>query len=78
MLTVHFLGQGRISLDEISRPEPRDQDVVVRIRSAAICGTDRENLEVSGQEKVPGHESAGEAAFSLFRSAECGKILFTA
>lgn len=60
MLAVHFLGQGRISLDEVPGPEPRDQDVVVRIRSAATCGTDRENLEGPGQEKVPGHESAGQ------------------
>lgn len=60
MLAVHFLGQDRISLDEVPRPEPRDQDVVVRIRSAAICGTDRENLEGPGQKTVPGHESAGE------------------
>jgi propanol-preferring alcohol dehydrogenase len=60
MKAVHFLGHDRISIDEVPRPEPRDQDVVVRIRSAAICGTDRENLEGPGQEKVPGHESAGE------------------
>jgi propanol-preferring alcohol dehydrogenase len=60
MIAVHFLGHDRISMDEVPRPEPRDQDVVVRIRSAAICGTDRENLEGPGQEKVPGHESAGE------------------
>ncbi len=60
MLAVHFHGHDRISLDEVPRPEPRDQNVVVRIRSAAICGTDRENLEGPGQETVPGHESAGE------------------
>jgi threonine dehydrogenase-like Zn-dependent dehydrogenase len=60
MLAVHFLGHGRISLDQIPKPEPRDQDVLVRIESAAICGTDRENLEGVGHEKVPGHESAGE------------------
>jgi propanol-preferring alcohol dehydrogenase len=30
------------------------------MRSAAICGTDRENLEGQGQTTIPGHENAGE------------------
>jgi len=60
MLAVHFLGQGQISLDEVSIPEPRGREVVVRVKSAAICGTDRENLEGSGQATIPGHENAGE------------------
>jgi propanol-preferring alcohol dehydrogenase len=34
--------------------------VVVRIRAAALCGTDRENLMGPGQATIPGHESAGE------------------
>jgi len=33
---------------------------VVRVKSAAICGTDRENLEGLGQTTIPGHENAGE------------------
>jgi 2-desacetyl-2-hydroxyethyl bacteriochlorophyllide A dehydrogenase len=60
MLAVHFLGQNRISLDEMPTPEPQGRDVVVRVKSAAICGTDRENLEGPGQDTVPGHENAGE------------------
>ena len=60
MLAVHFLGQSRISLDEMPTPEPQGRNVVVCVRSAAICGTDRENLEGPGQKTVPGHENAGE------------------
>jgi threonine dehydrogenase-like Zn-dependent dehydrogenase len=60
MLAVHFLGQGQIALGEMSIPEPRGGEVLVRVRSAAICGTDRENLEGHGQVTVPGHENAGE------------------
>jgi len=60
MLGVHFLGHSRISLDEMPTPEPSGRWVLVRIRSAAICGTDRENLEGPGQPTIPGHESAGE------------------
>ena len=60
MLAVHFLGDGKISLDEVPTPEPRDREVVVRVKSAAICGTDREALEGPGQATIPGHENAGE------------------
>lgn len=60
MLAVHFLGQNRISLDEVPTPTPQGRDVVVRVKSAAICGTDREALEGPGQKTIPGHESAGE------------------
>lgn len=59
MLGVHFLGQGKISIDEMPVPQPRDRWVVVQTRSATICGTDRENLMGPGQKTVPGHESAG-------------------
>jgi threonine dehydrogenase-like Zn-dependent dehydrogenase len=60
MLAVHFLGQGRISLSEVPTPRPKGDEVVIRVRAAAICGTDRENLEGSGQATIPGHENAGE------------------
>ena len=60
MLAVHFLGQSKISFDEVPTPEPRRREVVVRVKSAAICGTDRENLEGPGQATIPGHENAGE------------------
>jgi threonine dehydrogenase-like Zn-dependent dehydrogenase len=60
MLAVHFLGQSKISVDEVPTPQPRGREVVVRVRSAAICGTDRENLEGPGQATIPGHENAGE------------------
>ena len=60
MLAVHFRGQGKVSLDEIPAPQPSGGEVAVRVRAAAICGTDRENLEGNGQPTVPGHENAGE------------------
>ncbi|MGA2111641.1 MAG: zinc-binding dehydrogenase [Anaerolineales bacterium] len=62
MWGVHFLGRGRISLDRMPIPEPKDQDVLVQIKVAGICGTDRENLLGSGQTVVPGHENAGVVA----------------
>jgi 2-desacetyl-2-hydroxyethyl bacteriochlorophyllide A dehydrogenase len=60
MKAVHFLGNSKISLDDLPDPQPRGREVVVRVKSASICGTDRENLEGPGQGAVPGHENAGE------------------
>jgi threonine dehydrogenase-like Zn-dependent dehydrogenase len=59
MRAVHFLGGGRISLDDVSTPRARGKEVLVRVKSASICGTDRENLAGPGQKTIPGHENAG-------------------
>lgn len=60
MTAVHFLGGGRVRVDRVPTPVPAGRDVIVRVRTTAICGTDRENLEGAGQTTIPGHESAGE------------------
>lgn len=59
MLGIHFLGSGIISLDEVPTPQPKDQNVVVKINAAGICGTDRHPLMEHGQQTIPGHENAG-------------------
>jgi threonine dehydrogenase-like Zn-dependent dehydrogenase len=60
MLGVHFLGDKEVLLHQVPRPRPAGRKVVVRVQAAAICGTDRENLEGAGQETIPGHENAGQ------------------
>lgn len=60
MLAIHFLGEGKISLDEMLKPHAKGKNVVVKIKAAGICGTDRHPLMESGQKTVPGHENAGE------------------
>ena len=62
MRAVHFLGAGRVEVTEVPTPTPRGTEVLVRVKSASICGTDRENLMGRGQDTVPGHENAGEVA----------------
>ena len=62
MRAVHFRGSGRVEISDVPIPEPRGTEVLVRMRSASICGTDRENLMGGGQQKIPGHENAGEVA----------------
>ncbi|MGD0726465.1 MAG: alcohol dehydrogenase catalytic domain-containing protein [Spirochaetia bacterium] len=62
MRAVHFRGAGRVEITEVPTPEPRGTEVLVRVKSASICGTDRENLMGAGQATIPGHENAGEVA----------------
>ncbi len=60
MLGIHFLGNGKISMDEMPMPKPEGTNVVVKIKAAGICGTDKHPLMEHGQTTVPGHENAGE------------------
>jgi len=60
MDAVRFLGQSAIRVDRVEVPLPEGREVVIKIKAASICGTDRENLEGKGQPTVPGHENAGE------------------
>jgi 2-desacetyl-2-hydroxyethyl bacteriochlorophyllide A dehydrogenase len=60
MIGIHLLGKGKISIDELLKPAAKGNNVVVKIKAAGICGTDRHPLLEEGQEKIPGHENAGE------------------
>ena len=60
MLGLRFLGGGRLALEQFADPQPEGDEVVVQIKAAAICGTDRENYLGAGQSTIPGHESAGQ------------------
>ena len=59
MKGIHFLGNGKISLDEVQTPKPSGTNVVVKVTAAGICGTDRHPLLEEGQKTIPGHEIAG-------------------
>ena len=60
MLGIHFLGEGKISLDEVEKPKASGRDVIVKVTASGICGTDRHPLLEEGQKTIPGHEIAGE------------------
>jgi len=60
MRGIHFLGNGKISIDEVSKPNPKGKNVVVKVNAAGICGTDRHPLLEEGQKTIPGHEISGE------------------
>jgi 2-desacetyl-2-hydroxyethyl bacteriochlorophyllide A dehydrogenase len=62
MKGIHFLGNGKISLDEVQTPKPSGTTVVVKVTASGICGTDKHPLLEKGQATIPGHEIAGEIA----------------
>lgn len=51
---------GALRLDEVDEPEPDDDEAVIRIVKAGICGTDLELVRgYAGFRGVPGHEMVG-------------------
>jgi 2-desacetyl-2-hydroxyethyl bacteriochlorophyllide A dehydrogenase len=57
-------GAGRLELEEVARPTPGAGEVVVRVRSCGICGSDLHwyRGEMVIPAVCPGHEIAGEVA----------------
>jgi len=68
MKAAVYQGQGRVVLDERPRPTPRDDEVLVKVFAASICGTDLKVLRGGhfrvgpNETRVLGHELAGEIA----------------
>jgi len=66
MRAARFHSPGVVTLDEIPRPVPGPEDLLVAVKAASICGTDR-RIAANGHFKlgtdralVLGHEFAGE------------------
>ncbi len=62
MQAAFFDGKGRMETREIEKPEPGPGDVVVRVGSVGICGSDLQmNVDKTEPDQLPaGHEVAGE------------------
>ena len=67
VLNIHEVDDFR--LDAYQRPEPGDQDVIVRIKACGICGSDLTYIKHGGIHRKPGgvtplgHEAAGEITY---------------
>lgn len=68
MKAIHFAGPGRVVLEEVSDPKPTTNEVVVRLKSAALCSADLDPYHGKkhagvGQKAqdpvIPGHEGCG-------------------
>ena len=62
MQGAFFDGDGKMEVREIPKPEPGRGDVIVRVRSVGICGSDLQmNVDKTEPDQLPaGHEVAGE------------------
>jgi len=68
MLAAVYHGPGDIRVEEVERPSIGEEEALLRVRAASICGTDL-RIYSSGHFKIPpgtsrilGHEFAGEVA----------------
>ncbi len=57
---------GRLVVEEVERPRPGPDEVLVRVRACGICGSDVHGMDGSTGRRIPplimGHEAAGEVA----------------
>jgi L-iditol 2-dehydrogenase len=66
MLAAVYRGEGRVALEERERPRPKEDEVLIKVFAASICGTDLKIVRgghflVGGNDiRVLGHELAGE------------------
>lgn len=68
MKAAAFYGSGDLIVEDVAVPEIADDEILVRVRAASVCGTDLRILK-SGNASIPegtrrvlGHEVAGEVA----------------
>lgn len=58
MRAARFRGEAVVEVVEIEVPEPGPDEVVLRVDSCALCGSDRDGY-LKGSEVTPGHEVSG-------------------
>jgi threonine dehydrogenase-like Zn-dependent dehydrogenase len=61
MLAARFGGDRKVVLEDVERPEPGEDEVLVKVDTCALCGTDR-RAWLAGSEQIPGHETSGTIA----------------
>jgi len=64
MRAARVLGPGRIAIEEVARPEPKPDEVVLAVGACGICGTDLHwyHGEFMLPPTCPGHEVSGTVA----------------
>ena len=69
MRGLFFTGDSNVEIMDIKKPTPGSGEVILKMKSSGICGSDLKNLRASKSEKdaegelvVPGHEPVGVVA----------------
>jgi len=68
MQAAVYSGVGKIECREVKKPVISDSEVLIRVKAAAICGTDLRIFKsghfaiLEGEERILGHEFSGEIA----------------
>jgi L-iditol 2-dehydrogenase len=78
MRAVRIDGPGRVAVADVSPPEPKPAEVMVRVEAAALCATDRRMAALGGEApRIPGHEAAGTledgTAVGIHPNLGCGR-----
>jgi 2-desacetyl-2-hydroxyethyl bacteriochlorophyllide A dehydrogenase len=58
-----FYGSGKVKLEELPKPAPGPEEVLIKVKAAGICGTDIHIIRGTAHSAVPvvlGHEYSGE------------------
>ena len=76
MQRVHFAGGSRAALQQVNTPSPSGDEVVVRVRASALCGSDLRSCTrpEKGSLLTPGHEVAGDVVATDARAAYVSAI----
>ncbi len=65
MKAAVYHGPNDIRVEEVPKPSPGDREMVIKVQSASICGTDlrilhgNHRLYPEGTKRIPGHEVVG-------------------
>ena len=68
---------GDIRWEEVEQPVPGEQEVLLRVRAAGICGSDVPRIYTNGTYSyplIPGHEFAGEVMACGVAGTENGHL----
>jgi threonine 3-dehydrogenase len=58
MLAARFIGRGQVRIQEVPAPAAGPNEVVLKVDSCALCGSDRRGWS-AGTDVTPGHETSG-------------------
>ena len=60
MRSVHLLGNRQVEIAEYPTPEPKDNEVLVKVTASGVCGGEMHSFRAEGpMEMNGGHEVAG-------------------